>query len=161
LIVQDRVLEDPNISAAALTQQLVNSLVEGGLLPPDQADSLINSVLQQIVLPINIDIKPGALPNSINLKNKGVIPVAILSTPSFDATTRVNRSSLTFGRTGNEQSLVKCNFEDGNRDGLVDLICHFSTQKTGFQIGDTEGILKGRTLQGTQLLGRDSVSIVP
>jgi hypothetical protein len=155
LIVQDRVLEDPNISAAALTQQLVNSLVEGGLLPPDQADSLINSVLQQIVLPINIDIKPGALPNSINLKNKGVIPVAILSTPSFDATTRVNRSSLTFG------SLVKCNFEDGNRDGLVDLICHFSTQKTGFQIGDTEGILKGRTLQGTQLLGRDSVSIVP
>jgi hypothetical protein len=161
LIVQDRVLEDPSTSAPALTQQLVNSLVEGGLLPPDQADSLINSVLQQVVLPVNIDIKPRGFPNSINPKNKGVIPVAILSTPTFNATTGVNRSSLTFGRTGNEQSLVKSNFEDVNGDGLIDLVCHFNTQQTGFQMGDTQGILKGRTLQGTHFMGRDSVRIVP
>jgi hypothetical protein len=161
LIVQDRLLEDPSTSAPALTQQLVNSLVEGGLLPPDQADNVINSVLQQIVLPISIDITPGGFPNSINLKKKGVIPVAILSTQNFDAAFLVNRSSLTFGSTGNEQSLVKVNVEDINGDGLLDLICHFSAQNTGFQIGDTEGILKGRTVQGTQLLGKDSVRIVP
>ena len=33
---------------------------------------------------VGIDIKPGSFPNSINLKGKGVIPVAILSTTTFD-----------------------------------------------------------------------------
>jgi len=34
--------------------------------------------------PISIDIKPGSSPNSINLKSKGVVPVAILGTDDFD-----------------------------------------------------------------------------
>ncbi len=36
---------------------------------------------------VEIDIKPGSYPNSINLGNNGVIPVAILSSWEFDATT--------------------------------------------------------------------------
>jgi hypothetical protein len=31
---------------------------------------------------------------------------------------------------------------------------------TGFQVGDTEGFLKGNTLKGKTIKGRDSVSIV-
>jgi hypothetical protein len=46
-----------------------------------------------------IDIKPGSNVNPINVKNRGVIPVAILTTSSFDATT-VDGSTVTFGPNG-------------------------------------------------------------
>ena len=112
-------------------------------------------------VPIDIDIKPGSLPNSINLKNKGEIPVAILSTNNFN-TNLVDLNSLTFGRTGDEKSLAFCSgAEDVNGDGLLDLVCHFYTQKTGFKCGDSEGILKGKTVNGILIDSSDSVNIVP
>ncbi len=72
-------------------------------------------------------------------------------------------ASLTFGRTGNELSLAFCNpgGEDVNGDGLLDLVCHFDTPKTGFQTGDTVGVLKGKTVTGTPIKGTDSIRIVP
>ena len=114
------------------------------------------------VMPVSIDIKPGSFPNSINPKSGGRIPVAVLSAAGFDAPLEVYVSSLTFGRTGTEQSLAFCNSrpEDVNGDGFVDLICHFDTRLTGFQSGDTEGTLNGRTVSGTPLTGTDSVRIV-
>jgi probable HAF family extracellular repeat protein len=115
------------------------------------------------VIEVAIDIKPGSYPNSINPKSKGKIPVAILSTEGFDAPSQVDRDSLTFGSTGDESSLAFCNRkgEDINGDRLKDLVCHFYTEDTGFLCGDTEGVLKGQTLDGTLIEGRDSVRIVP
>ena len=109
-----------------------------------------------------IDIKPGSCPNSINPKSRGTIPVAILST-DFDAPSEVDQSSLTFGRAGDEDSLALCtkSAEDVNGDGLLDQVCHFNTQDTGFRCGDTEGILRGQTVDGVPIEGRDSVRIVP
>ena len=43
-----------------------------------------------------VDIKPGKARNRINLKSRRSIPVAILTTASFDATT-VDPLSLKFG----------------------------------------------------------------
>ena len=48
-------------------------------------------------VPVSIDIKPGGRRNSINSKSKGRIPVAILSSATFDAPSEVNVTSLTFG----------------------------------------------------------------
>jgi hypothetical protein len=128
-------------------------------------DTLIGTqnITVRVVIEVDIDIKPGSDPNAINPKSRGVIPVAILSSADFDATTEVDRSSLTFGRTGDEDSLVRCSpgGEDVNGDGLPDLVCHFSTQAAGFQSGDTEGILKGMTVNGVPIVGSDSVKIVP
>jgi hypothetical protein len=101
-------------------------------------------------VPVSIDIK-----SSINPKSNGKIPVAILSTPKFYAPDRVDSSSLTFGRTGNEPSLAFCTVENGK------LLGHFYTQATGFQKGDTKGILKGKTVDGTPIMGSASVRIVP
>jgi len=80
----------------------------------------------------------------------------------FDAPSDVMIPLLTFGRSGNEQSLSGCGQggEDVNEDGLADLVCHFLTRLTGFQAGDTEGILKGVTIEGTPIEGSDSVRIV-
>jgi hypothetical protein len=111
---------------------------------------------------VHIDIKPGSQSNPINPKSVGKIPVAILSTSDFDAPSEVDKTSLTFGRTGDELSLVSCNKkgEDVNRDGLLDLVCQFKTKLTGFKFGDTEGILKGQTVDGVPIEGRDSVNVV-
>jgi parallel beta-helix repeat protein len=115
------------------------------------------------VIEVTIDIKPGSDPNSINPKSKGKIPVAILSTMDFHAPDEVNRDSLTFGPTGEEGSLAFCSPspEDVNGDGYDDLVCHFYTQHTGFECGDTEGILKGYTTDDVPIEGSDSVRIVP
>ena len=115
------------------------------------------------VLEVGIDIKPGSDPNSINPKSRGKIPVAILSTPDFDAPSKVDRDSLTFGRTGDEVSLSFCSPspEDVNGDGYDDLVCHFYTQSAEFKCGDEWGYLKGQTVDGVLIEGSDSVRIVP
>lgn len=88
--------------------------------------------------------------------------MAILSTSVFNAPYDVDRTSLTFGRTGDEQSLFKCLRRgiDVNHDGLRDLICFFQTRLTGLQVGDTEAILKGYTKSGMLIIARDSAKVV-
>lgn len=119
-------------------------------------------VTPEIVVPVAIDIKPGNGPNTIQPTAAGTIPVAILSSNIFDAPAEVNRQSLTFGRAGNEASLAFCSVggEDVNADGRADLVCHFTTRLTGFQPADTEGILKGVTLEAAAFTGTDSVRIL-
>ena len=125
---------------------------------------IISGVTQppRLALDVYIDIKPGNIPNVINPKSRGKVHVAILSTPEFDATTRVETSSLTFGATGDEQSLVSCRGpKDVNYDGLKDLVCKFKTEYAQFSSGDTEGWLKGRTVDGYEIEGRDFIKCVP
>jgi len=116
-----------------------------------------------VPLPIRIDIRPDSDENPVHIHSRGKIPVAILSAPGFDAPSRVNRETLTFGRTGTEPSLAFCNSEaeDVNGDGLPDLICHFYASLTGFTPGDSHGILRGRTLDSIPLKGRDTVRMLP
>jgi hypothetical protein len=110
---------------------------------------------------LNIAIKGSAV-SPINLRSKGKIPVAILSTPLFDAASRLDKSTLTFGRTGFENSLASCDAPaDVNGDGLPDQVCHFNTQSTGFLRDSTEGILRGKTLDGLTVEGHHPIRIVP
>jgi 6-phosphogluconolactonase (cycloisomerase 2 family) len=115
-------------------------------------------------LPVNIEIKPPALPPvPINTGAKGKIPVAILSTLSFDAVTQVDPKSLTFGRTGNEASLARCGAEgqDVNNDGLPDLVCQFNTPQTGLVAGDHTAVVKGKTVDGRTIQGSEAIRTVP
>jgi hypothetical protein len=129
----------------------------------DDGDTTTATVMLDVGNPVGIDIKPGSFPNSLRIKSRGTIPVALLSTGDFDAGGQTDVSSLTFGRTGTEESLAFCTsgLEDVDGDGLMDLVCHFRTRLTGFQCGDREGVLKGETMGGTPLQGMDSVRLVP
>jgi len=116
------------------------------------------------VLTVSIMIKPRAAPPvPINPGAEGKIPVAILSTASFNAVTQVNTTSLTFGHTGNENSLAFCapGGEDVNADGSLDLVCLFNTPTTGFVAGDTVATLKGATVSGQKIQGSEAMVIVP
>ncbi len=125
----------------------------------------LNALVNALGITVQIDIKPGDNTTSavINSGSRGTIPVAILSTSTFNATTQVDTSSLTFGLKGNENSLAFCNKggEDVNGDGLPDLVCHFQTQKAGFQPGATTATLLGRTINNVPIRGTESISVVP
>ncbi len=131
------------------------------------SDAFVAKIASLTVIQVSIDIKPGSNRNPVNPKSRGKIPVAVLSEPDFDAATLVDRGSLTFGREGDEQSLVRrggvpgCGVDDVDGDGLVDLLCRFHSRKTGLRPGDTEGILRGATVDGRLIEGSDSVRIVP
>ena len=70
-----------------------------------------------------IDIKPGNDQNNINLKSKGVVPVAILTTEDFDAAT-VDPATAEFAGAAPE----RWKLEDVDDDGDDDLMFHFRTQ---------------------------------
>ncbi len=110
----------------------------------------------QITVPL--DIKPSSDLNPINLKSNGVIPVAILTTDEFDATT-VDGATVRFGPNEAEQEHYA--LEDIDNDGDVDMILHFRTQDTGIGPDDDEVTLIGETLNGDYLTGTDSIRIVP
>ena len=105
---------------------------------------------------VEIDIKPGSDPNSINLKSKGVVPVAVLTADDFDAST-VDPSTVEFAGA----SPVRWTMEDVDGDGDLDLILHFKTQELGLTEDSTDSTLTGKTYDGELLWGTDTVNIVP
>jgi hypothetical protein len=112
------------------------------------------------VFPVDIDIVPYSGGNVVSGRH-GLIAASILSAADFDARREVDRSSLTFGRTGSEDSLSLClriGF-DVNRDGIRDLTCFFRARAAGFQCGDTAGILRGLRVDGVSIVGKDSVRV--
>src|SRR3989338_789881 len=111
------------------------------------------------VLQVDIDIKPGSFPNSINPRSKGVIPVAILTTGSFDATT-INPATVLFGPTGTEAPPVHSALEDVDLDGDIDMILSLNTQSTGIACGNTFASLTGETFSGQAITGSDSINTV-
>jgi hypothetical protein len=113
-------------------------------------------VSERVVQVVEIDIKPGSDPNSINPMSRGVVPVAILTTEDFDATT-VDPLSVEFGPAGAVESHGRGHIEDFDGDGDFDLMLHFRTQETGIQCGDTAASLTGATFEGQALEGSDSI----
>lgn len=85
-----------------------------------------------------------------------VLHVAILSTDSFDATTELDLDTLTFGKTGDEDSLQRaeqdlsqtCDTRDYDGDGRADVVCPFHRQKAGLSGEAALGVLFGVTNAG-------------
>jgi parallel beta-helix repeat protein len=113
------------------------------------------------VLNISIDIKPGSYPNSINLKSKGKVPVAIFTTNDFDAT-NVDHDTIMFL----DANPVHSALEDIDDDGDIDMIFHFKTQELDFSLLVDEreeypyAYLTGETILGELIEGKDTVRLV-
>jgi hypothetical protein len=79
-------------SPGLLTERLsVTSASADGDVTNNQAEATID-----IFMPVSVDVAPRDSINVINLKRRGAVTVAILSTPTFDATT-VDASTVCFG----------------------------------------------------------------
>ena len=117
---------------------------------------------------VQIDIKPGVFPNVITRASAGTIPVAIISTPAFDALT-VDPATITLD--GAAVKLVGkgerplCSTQDVNGDGRPDLLCHVLTSQLPAE-GDGVAILDALAYPlgsppGIPVRGADFIRIVP
>lgn len=115
---------------------------------------------------VAIDIKPGDDQNNINLKSKGVVPVAVLTTDDFDAAT-VDPATVEFAGAAPEH----WGLEDVDNDGDDDVIFHFRTQELDLDQDSTEAILTAQLtgqmttrstaqVSGGTISGSDEVHIV-
>jgi hypothetical protein len=114
-------------------------------------------------IPVEIDIKPGDEPNSINLGSNGKVPVAILSSETFDATT-MDVASITFAGAPvapKKNGTYMASLEDVNGDARLDLVLHFSTQDLMLTSSSIQATLTGTTTMGRCTSATDSVNIVP
>ena len=94
------------------------------------------------VIKVEINIKPGSYPNSINTCSGGSTPVIIFGSETFDVAT-IDPTQLALGtaivKTVGKSGRFLCSIEDvgspdpnmfdslGDPDGFPDLICHFVT----------------------------------
>jgi len=134
-------------------------------------------------LPVYLDIKPGSCPNPLNVKSKGVLPVAILGTEKFDVYT-IDIASVRLTLNGNGDGVPAlrsayedvatpfegelCDCHDYNGDGYEDLILKFDTPDLVDMLGldsysgDITLTVKGNLFEefgGTPIIGQDCIRI--
>jgi hypothetical protein len=139
------------LECLVVTGSVCSALREAGV-----ANNAAHPGVWSILEIVQIDIKPGAFPNPINLSSKGTVPVAILGMPNFD----VNDVAINTVKFA-EATPLRFSFQDVNRDGNVDLLLHFQTQDLQLAFTSMQATLIGETTEGLLFKGTDSILIVP
>jgi hypothetical protein len=102
---------------------------------------------------VSIDIKRGGDSGSINPASRGVIPVAILGSESFDVAD-IDLTTLAFGPDGATPAHRRGGHpEDVNGDGAMDLVSHFWVRDTGITSKTDPLCVSGMTLDGAAFEG--------
>jgi len=125
---------------------------------------------------INMDIKPQSCPNPLNIKRKGVLPVAILGSANFDVNdvdvssvelegVSPLRSSIEDVSTPVADPQDECDCTTDGADGFDDLTLKFDTQDIVTALGTVNDgdtlvlTLTGNLNDGTPLEGQDCIII--
>jgi hypothetical protein len=106
---------------------------------------------------VTIDVKPGNTPTTIEPNSRGMLPVAILTTRVFDATT-VDPATILIGPTGTEAEPFRTMQEDVNRDGRTDLLILVRYQDLKVKCDTTIIRLTGKTTKGVSIEGSEKVT---
>ena len=115
---------------------------------------------------MSLDIRPGELSNPLSLSGQGLLPVALLSNPSFSAAT-VDASTVTLGDPRLPQTVAPTRdaLQDVDGDGRLDRIFFFSLPdlvgRAGVDTSSARLVLRGRTDVGGTIVADDTVSVVP
>ena len=124
-------------------------------------------------LTVAIDIKPGSGTNPISMGSRGVVPVAIFSTATFDATKVLPGSVTLAGGTvnlkGKGKSIYQFSISDLNGDLKPDMLVHIDTTTMTLAPSMTSAVLEGIYVQDlgngntreVPIYGSDVVTIVP
>jgi hypothetical protein len=131
------------------------------------------TIIPKPALEVAVDIKPGSCPNPVNVKSRGILPVAILGSDIFDVSMIVPSSIQLNGvgaiRNNYEDvsspvsDINDCNCISEGLDGFMDLTLKFKTQDIVEAIGDVNdgdilpleltGVLFGeRPIEGTDCI---------
>lgn len=144
---------EANISTTLISGQAVTGQTEIFKIGySSEADSQV-----QVSKEILVDLKPDSIENKINIDGESVIPVAILSTSTFDAT-EVDPLSVKFGPGFATEVHNRGHIKDVNEDGVQDLLLHFDTTNSQLKSGENQACLSGQTKDGLNIEGCDSVN---
>jgi len=111
---------------------------------------------------VAIDVRPGSTDNTVSLKIGGLLPVAVLSSATVDAslvniaTARINNVGAAKRTNGTYLSSL----EDVNADGRVDLVLFFEVSKLGLTLQTTSLTLRATLTDGRQIQGTDAIRVV-
>ena len=72
---------------------------------------------------VEVDIKPGSDPSSVDCIETKPVPVTVFSSPTFDATT-IDPTSLKLNGIATPEIHNKVHIEDKNNDGIKDAVLH-------------------------------------
>jgi probable HAF family extracellular repeat protein len=154
------------------------SINEAGLIVgyAETTEGDIHAVLwTPFVVNVAVDIKPRSCPNPLNVKSRGVLPVAVLGSEDFDVNT-VDIASICLAGVGPIRSSYEdvaapvsdandCNCTTAGPDGYTDLTLKFETYKIVNAIGEvTDGEVLPLTIAGvlldeTHIEGADCIVI--
>ena len=112
-------------------------------------------------LDVQIDVKPGSDPAIINLRSNGVIPVAVLSDGTFDAT-HVLPGTVQFAGAGvavSQSGKYMAHTADVDADGDDDMLFHFRTQDLRLEDGVAKAAVTLTGQLGGQAAGPSSRSL--
>ena len=113
---------------------------------------------------IEIDVLPGESYKVIDATARSTVPVAILTSADFDATTIDPASVRLAGartRKGKRAQWAHGVFEDANGDGRIDLIVYVSVYSLRLGEGISDAVLTAVTFDGASVFGSHQVSFVP
>lgn len=154
-------------------QVILKHLIKDGVLKSGETQNIDIRLIENVgtageitasaKLSLPIDIKPGSSTNSVQINSVGVIPVAILSLPTFDATTinpdTIYLEAASIKLVGNTNKDL-CHAEDINGDGLPDLICQILTEELQVITGQAVAMLDCLTFDGNPIHGEDVIRII-
>lgn len=146
---------DPSFCNICFTDTIITGDIRAAGSLPGPADPLTPA----------IDVHPGSDVNPVNVTARGVLPVAILGSPAFDATS-VDPLTVCFGdaeaveQRDCSEAHATGHPEDVNADGLLDLVLHFEIVETGIDPGDSQACLMGTTWEGAAVQGCDSINAI-
>jgi uncharacterized membrane protein len=133
---------------------------------PSAANEAWIAVLPPATTQVAIDIRPESDTNVVNPLSRGVIPVAILGSDTFEVAD-VDVTTLAFGPDAAAPShdltkpgVFADHLRDVNDDGFADLVSHYRTQETGVLDEDLEVCMTGEISDGTPFEGCDTIRVV-
>ena len=135
------------------------------------------------VIEVDVDIKPGSCPNPLNVKSKGVLPVAVLGTEDFDVTTidpttiLLNQSCCVgcegvapirwdYEDVATPFTGALCDCHNLTSDGYMDLTLKFDTRALVSALvlvpgaGNVTLTLTGNLTDGTAIEGKDCIFVL-
>lgn len=135
----------------------------GAVLSLSQSEQTSLLVQAGCYLAVEIDINPGPGRNSFKNDGKGVIPVAILGSATFDVNdidvTTLGLEGLPVASQGRSDRLM-ARVKDANEDGFNDLVIQVADVPGAFS-GSGTATLTGLLLDGTVIAGTDDICLVP
>lgn len=148
-----------------------------------------NGIPDECEIAVSLDIKPGSCPNPVNPRGKGVVPMSIVGSESFDVT-QIDSDTLRLRRADSVGGIVTplsgppgpgittadvatpftgdlCDCHELGGDGIDDLLLKFSTRELAgaFQLSELPSgasimlTLSGSLLDGTAFEASDCIVI--